>query len=50
MAIPDCCLLQQSALQIEPLEMLPHSHEGLAPGAWALQLTACHPTHTPECC
>lgn len=44
-AVPDCCLLQQSALQTEPLEMLPRSHEGLALGAWALQLTVYHP-HT----
>lgn len=44
MAIPECMpALQIEQEQTEPLEMLPHPHEGLAPGAWALQLTACHP-------
>lgn len=51
MAIPECTpALQIEQEQTEPLEMLPHPHEGLAPGAWALRLTARHPPHTPECC
>lgn len=52
---PECtAALQIKQEQAEPLETLPTPVRviptGLAPGVWALHLTARHCPHIPECC